>query len=79
MNGSCEGAVLSNNQKYLYSVGDQAEIYQWDLRTRKVVTKIADEGGARGDDDGPGGADPNRLRRRVVIALPRRFHRSLPG
>ena len=43
MNGSCEGACLSGD--YLYSVGDQAEIYQWDLRTRKCVTKIQDEGG----------------------------------
>ena len=28
----------------MFTVGDQAEIWQWDLRTRRCLGKMADEG-----------------------------------
>jgi U3 small nucleolar RNA-associated protein 18 len=28
----------------MYTAGDQADIYQWDLRMRKCLSKVADEG-----------------------------------
>ena len=45
MNGSCNSVAFSRDERYLFSVGDEAEIYQWDLKTRKCVKKTADEGG----------------------------------
>ncbi len=39
MNGSCTG-VAFNDETVMYSVGDQAEIYQWDLKTRKCVGRV---------------------------------------
>jgi U3 small nucleolar RNA-associated protein 18 len=44
MNGGCSGASFSADDNYLYSIGDQSEIYQWDLKQRKCVSKIGDEG-----------------------------------
>ena len=44
MNGSCNALAFSPCEKYLFSVGDQAEIYQWDLQTRRCISKTADEG-----------------------------------
>lgn len=44
MNGSCEAVCFSPDDKYMFTVGDQAEIYQWDLASRKCVAKIGDEG-----------------------------------
>lgn len=44
MNGSCESVCFSPDDRYMFSVGDQAEIYQWDLNTRKIVAKTSDEG-----------------------------------
>lgn len=44
MNGSCNAMAFSPCERYLYTAGDEAEIYQWDLGTRKCVTKVADEG-----------------------------------
>mmetsp|Transcript_38354 Transcript_38354/g.36716 ORF Transcript_38354/g.36716 Transcript_38354/m.36716 type:complete len:102 (-) Transcript_38354:272-577(-) len=44
MNGSCESVSFSTNNKYLFSVGNQAEIYQWDLSTRRCLAKVKDEG-----------------------------------
>lgn len=40
MNGTCEAACFSPCERYLYTVGDQAEIYQWDLNMRKCINKI---------------------------------------
>ena len=45
MNGSCTSVAFSPDERYLYSVGDEAEIYQWDIGTRKVMGRVADEGG----------------------------------
>lgn len=45
MNGSCNSIVFSKDERFLWSVGDEAEIYQWDLVKRRCVKKIADEGG----------------------------------
>ena len=49
MNGSCTSAVFSPGEKYLFTAGDQGEIYQWDLRmtsaTRQnCLAKIQDDG-----------------------------------
>ena len=44
MNGSCNSAQFSSDSRYLFTAGDQAEIYQWDLRTRKCISKIQDQG-----------------------------------
>ena len=44
MNGSCESVCFSPDDRYMFTVGDQAEIYQWDLNTRKIVSKTSDEG-----------------------------------
>lgn len=44
MNGSCSTACFDKEERYLYTAGDQAEIYQWDLKQRKCVAKVADEG-----------------------------------
>lgn len=44
MNGSCNSTCFSADERYLYTAGDQAEIYQWDLKQRRCIAKIADEG-----------------------------------
>ena len=44
MNGSCETSDFSPDGKYLYTAGDQGDIYQWDLKMRRCVAKISDEG-----------------------------------
>lgn len=44
MNGSCNYLCFSPDDKYLFAVGDQAEIYQWDLQSKKCVAKYSDEG-----------------------------------
>ena len=44
MNGSCRGAAFSPCENYMYGVGDQAEIYQFDLRMRKCVSRVGDLG-----------------------------------
>ena len=45
MNGSCQSVAFSHDERYLFSVGDEAEIYQWDMNTRKCMGRIADTGG----------------------------------
>ncbi|GBB84798.1 hypothetical protein RclHR1_11370003 [Rhizophagus clarus] len=45
MNGSADSAAWSSDGKYLFSVGRDATIYQWDVGARKVVHCFADEGG----------------------------------
>lgn len=45
MNGSCNSVCFSSDDRYLFSAGDEAEIYQWDLRTRRCVAKVPDDGG----------------------------------
>ena len=45
MNGSCQTVAFSPDERYLFSAGDEAEIYQWDLGTRKCVGRVADTGG----------------------------------
>ncbi len=40
MNGSCTGVAFNRDETVMYSVGDQAEIYQWDLKTRKCVGRV---------------------------------------
>jgi len=45
MNGSCQSVAFSPDERYLFSVGDEAEIYQWDLNMRKCMGRVADTGG----------------------------------
>ena len=45
MNGSCQSVAFSPDEKHLFSVGDEAEIYQWDIGTRKCMGRVADTGG----------------------------------
>lgn len=44
MNGSCTAVAFSKDETKMYSVGDQAEIYQWDLGMRKCIGKVQDTG-----------------------------------
>ena len=44
MNGACTGVAFSKDERLMYSVGEQAEIYQWDLTMRKCTGKILDAG-----------------------------------
>ena len=44
MGGSCQSVSFSHDDKFLYTVGDQADIYQWDLKQRRCVAKLPDEG-----------------------------------
>jgi len=44
MNGKCNAIAFSPCEQYLFSVGDQAEIYQWDLSTRRCLSKTDDDG-----------------------------------
>lgn len=44
MNGSCEASAFSPDDRFLYTAGDQGDIYQWDLKMRRCVAKITDEG-----------------------------------
>ena len=45
MNGSCQSVAFSPDEKHLFSVGDEAEIYQWDIGMRKCMGRVADTGG----------------------------------
>ena len=45
MNGSCQSVAFSPDERHLFSVGDESEIYQWDLGTRKCMGRVADSGG----------------------------------
>lgn len=44
MNGSAEVSCFSSDESYLYTAGDEGDIYVWDLVARKCVQKVADEG-----------------------------------
>lgn len=44
MNGSCAAIAFSKDERQLFSVGDQSEIYQWDLSTRKCIGRTSDTG-----------------------------------
>ncbi|KAF9431519.1 U3 small nucleolar RNA-associated protein 18 [Entomortierella beljakovae] len=47
MNGNVRAIAWSNDSTYLYSVGGDTEVYQWDVRTGKCLHRFADEGGFR--------------------------------
>ncbi|OQR97149.1 U3 small nucleolar RNA-associated protein 18 [Achlya hypogyna] len=44
MNGSARAATFCADENYLMSTGSDGQIYQWDLRMRKCVYRVADEG-----------------------------------
>ena len=43
MNGSCVAAAYLG-ENYLFTAGDQASIWQWDLRMRRCLAKLDDDG-----------------------------------
>mmetsp|Transcript_4977 Transcript_4977/g.7454 ORF Transcript_4977/g.7454 Transcript_4977/m.7454 type:complete len:272 (-) Transcript_4977:153-968(-) len=46
MNGSCHAVAFHpTDERFLFTAGDQAEIYKWDIRQRRCIAKVADEGG----------------------------------
>ncbi|KAJ3074414.1 U3 snoRNP protein [Podochytrium sp. JEL0797] len=44
MNGTCTAFDFSKDGRFLYSVGGDGEVYQWDLATRQCVHRFFDEG-----------------------------------
>lgn len=44
MSGSADSACFSADGRYLFSEGEECELYQWDLATRKLLCRIRDEG-----------------------------------
>lgn len=44
INGTCQSAAFSADENYIFAVGDQAEIYQFDMRTQKCISRTGDEG-----------------------------------
>ncbi|KAJ3105561.1 U3 snoRNP protein [Phlyctochytrium planicorne] len=44
MNGSVRAIEFSKDGKYLYSIGGDGEIYQWDLASRSCTHRFHDEG-----------------------------------
>eukprot|EP00831_Metopus_contortus_P051650 TRINITY_DN43371_c0_g1_i1.p1 TRINITY_DN43371_c0_g1~~TRINITY_DN43371_c0_g1_i1.p1 ORF type:complete len:263 (-),score=45.20 TRINITY_DN43371_c0_g1_i1:35-823(-) len=47
MSGCGDSACFSPDGKYLYTEGEEREIYQWDLSTRKLLKREADEGSVK--------------------------------
>ncbi|CAG8822715.1 11595_t:CDS:2, partial [Racocetra persica] len=45
MNGTVTSVDWSDDGRYLYSVGSDAEVYQWDVSTRRCVHRFRDDGG----------------------------------
>ncbi|KAJ3131330.1 U3 snoRNP protein [Physocladia obscura] len=44
MNGSVRAIDFSKDGRWLYSIGGDGEVYQWDLNTRQCVHRFFDEG-----------------------------------
>lgn len=44
MNGAVRSITFSADGNYLFSAGSEGYCYQWDLRTKKCVSKFLDEG-----------------------------------
>ncbi|KAI9342883.1 WD40-repeat-containing domain protein [Obelidium mucronatum] len=44
MNGTCTAFDFSKDGRFLYSIGGDGEVYQWDLATRQCVHRFFDEG-----------------------------------
>ena len=44
MSGSADSACFSADERFLYTEGEECEIYQWDLGTRKLLNRVLDEG-----------------------------------
>lgn len=44
MNGTCASGCFSADDRFVFTAGDQAEIYQWDLRMNTCLNKTQDEG-----------------------------------
>ncbi|ORZ13860.1 WD40-repeat-containing domain protein [Lobosporangium transversale] len=47
MNGNVRAVAWSSDSAFLYSVGGDAEIYQWEVSTGKCLHRFMDEGGFR--------------------------------
>ena len=44
MSGSADSACFSSDNRYLLTSGEECEIYQWDLNTRKLLHRTQDVG-----------------------------------
>lgn len=47
MNGKCKALAFSPDSKRLLTTGTDADVYEWDLRSSKCVSKFHDEGGTK--------------------------------
>ncbi|KAF8976480.1 U3 small nucleolar RNA-associated protein 18 [Entomortierella lignicola] len=47
MNGNVRALAWSNDSTYLYSIGSDTEVYQWEVSSGKCLHRFADEGGFR--------------------------------
>ncbi|KAF9107551.1 U3 small nucleolar RNA-associated protein 18 [Mortierella sp. AM989] len=47
MNGNVRAVAWSDDSSYLYSVGGDAEVYQWEVSSGKCLHRFLDEGGFR--------------------------------
>ncbi|KAF9400149.1 U3 snoRNP protein [Mortierella sp. AD011] len=47
MNGNVRAVAWSHDSTYLYSVGSDTEVYQWEISSGKCLHRFADEGGFR--------------------------------
>jgi len=45
MNGKCRDLAFSPDSKYLIASGSDADVYTWDIRSRRCTVKYHDEGG----------------------------------
>jgi U3 small nucleolar RNA-associated protein 18 len=48
MNGSLRAATFSADGRTLWSVGGDAQVYTWDVASRKCISRHADAGAVHG-------------------------------
>jgi U3 small nucleolar RNA-associated protein 18 len=49
MNGLVRSVAFSNDNKHLYTYGDQSDIYVWDIATRQCIARHYDNAGVHGN------------------------------
>lgn len=48
MNGTVESVAFNNDGSRLFSVGDEGEVYVWDMNRRQCIHRFVDEGCIQG-------------------------------